>query len=290
MTQRMASRGSNGLAPLCVKDKRKARAHAHSPGQAPAPTGHTPANGYMNGALRGRDSSTKASVLGSGSESGSVSGPESVPLAEGSIRATSASPTMGDDSMSVTKYPLMSPASQSVVTPAPVVVERAEIIRLASQYTPCAGCSAAVKGLLQRPIEELRLVNAVMEEGCWEERRPGGGGGGRRNGKGGGARGGRGAASGAPGVGAAPADDWYVNGANGAIRGQNGGRDALGNGRNKPAQGLERLSQLYFGNTASGNGSSVPPAGDGPRALYLRNAYLMDRARLDQVSVHTLHI
>jgi len=46
----------------------------------------------------------------------------------------------------------------------PVVVDKALIIRLASQYTPCAGCAAAVKALLKKPIQELRLLNAVMYE------------------------------------------------------------------------------------------------------------------------------
>ena len=44
----------------------------------------------------------------------------------------------------------------------PIVIDKALVIRLASQYTPCAGCSAAVKALLKRPIHELRLLNAVM--------------------------------------------------------------------------------------------------------------------------------
>lgn len=46
----------------------------------------------------------------------------------------------------------------------PILVEKSQIIRLASQYTPCAGCSAAVKALLKRPIHELRLLNAVMTD------------------------------------------------------------------------------------------------------------------------------
>lgn len=46
----------------------------------------------------------------------------------------------------------------------PIVVDKAHVIRLASQYTPCAGCSAAVKALLKRPIHELRLLNAVMTD------------------------------------------------------------------------------------------------------------------------------
>ncbi|CAM9294349.1 unnamed protein product [Chrysoparadoxa australica] len=36
--------------------------------------------------------------------------------------------------------------------------------QLATQYTPCAGCSAAVKSLLEKPINTLRLLNAVMED------------------------------------------------------------------------------------------------------------------------------
>ncbi|CAM9506444.1 unnamed protein product [Phaeothamnion confervicola] len=48
--------------------------------------------------------------------------------------------------------------------PPPVLIEKTHIIRLASQYTPCAGCCATVKGLLERPITELRLLNAVVEE------------------------------------------------------------------------------------------------------------------------------
>jgi hypothetical protein len=52
----------------------------------------------------------------------------------------------------------------SDTTRKPVVIEKAHIIRLASQYTPCAGCSAAVKALLKKPIHELRLLSAVMYE------------------------------------------------------------------------------------------------------------------------------
>ncbi|GAB5030588.1 Hypothetical protein NocV09_00302540 [Nannochloropsis oceanica] len=37
-------------------------------------------------------------------------------------------------------------------------------MRLASQYTACTGCSAAVKALLARPLHELRLLNAVMAD------------------------------------------------------------------------------------------------------------------------------
>lgn len=45
-----------------------------------------------------------------------------------------------------------------------MVVDKAQVIRLAGQYTPCAGCSAAVKLLLQRPIADNRLLNAVMAD------------------------------------------------------------------------------------------------------------------------------
>jgi hypothetical protein len=45
------------------------------------------------------------------------------------------------------------------------VVHKEELIKLAGQYSTCAGCSAAVKGLLSKPVFELRLLNAVMDEG-----------------------------------------------------------------------------------------------------------------------------
>lgn len=45
-----------------------------------------------------------------------------------------------------------------------ICVSKEVISRLAAQYTTCAGCSAAVKALLSRPLAEVRLVNAVMEE------------------------------------------------------------------------------------------------------------------------------
>ncbi|CAN0559334.1 unnamed protein product, partial [Ectocarpus sp. 12 AP-2014] len=55
-------------------------------------------------------------------------------------------------------------ALRSPSRPPSVMIERSEIVNMALAYTSCAGCSAAVKGLLQRPMEELRLVNAVVEE------------------------------------------------------------------------------------------------------------------------------
>ncbi len=50
------------------------------------------------------------------------------------------------------------------ITRRPIVVDKAHITRMAAQYTPCAGCSAAVKALLKRPLAELRLLNAVMAD------------------------------------------------------------------------------------------------------------------------------
>lgn len=44
-----------------------------------------------------------------------------------------------------------------------MVVDKAQVIRLAGQYTPCAGCGSAVKALLARP-GDVRLLSAVMAD------------------------------------------------------------------------------------------------------------------------------
>lgn len=304
----MPSRGSNGLAPLCVKDKRKAQAQAqgHPMQQTSAPTGHPASNGHTNGVSRGVENGCKAS----GSECGGVPG-----SGAGSgdrvdrVRDAPASPTSGGTSP-CGGYPMCSPSSAAVLDPEPVVVERADIIRLASQYTSCAGCSAAVKGLLQRPIEELRLVNAVMEEGCWAGRRGGAGGGGgngggKRSGKGGGARGGRGSSAGSNAAGAGAKGgaqhvevdwracdeagaasgevDWRMGEGEAVTRSRNGRGDPIANGQHHHSN-AEPHPDSRCPYTGTCGGSGAPPAGDGPLALYLRKAYLTDRGRLDQVS------
>jgi len=134
---------------------------------------------------------------------------------------------------------------------------------MALAYTSCAGCSAAVKGLLQRPIEELRLVNAVVEEcdgrgGCCG----GGGGGGSRGGKG----------------------DLRLlgNGNSGGCR--HCGGPSCGHGCGNQHAAGETASAGRSCSCTQGTSSSNVPGGL-PRALSLREAYLTDRARLDQVGL-----
>jgi len=46
-----------------------------------------------------------------------------------------------------------------------IVVSKERICRKASQLTPCAGCRCAVRQLLEKhPLEDIRLLSAVMEE------------------------------------------------------------------------------------------------------------------------------
>lgn len=228
MAQRVAVQrgGPNGLAPLCVKDKRKVQeAAAAAAGAATAACaaiapGRSGANCEAGGCSCGR-------------ENGHKSG--------GEINTCSCGGASG------TAAPFSSPCRAR--PPPPVVIERSEIIRLASQYTPCAGCSAAVKGLLQRPIVELRLMNAVMKEAGEE-----GGGGSKGRGRGEDGRHGCGGSTG---------------GAGGhAGRGCGHG---CNHGHSEPHA------------HSCGQASSVNAHGGLPRALCLREAYLTDRARLDQV-------
>ena len=167
MAHRVASRGggSNGLAPLCVKDKRKAKAAAATAAAAAAvpATANARGNGNINNVNNNNNNNDRSVAMNNPAASHVGNSPP--PCCAGSEEALSPPPPC---------------------RLAPVVIERSEIIRLASQYTPCAGCSAAVKGLLQRPIQELRLVNAVVEEGVRAgEEEAGGDGRGRSKGGGG---------------------------------------------------------------------------------------------------------
>lgn len=223
-------------APLCVKDKRKARAAAAAAaaaataaGAGTAP-GRPAANGEKCGGACRRENGHMSAAAGGEGDTGGT------PTSCGGSGALSLS---------------------SPCRPARIVIERSEIIRLASQYTPCAGCSAAVKGLLQWPIEELRLVNAVVEEGGWEAgygatAAGGGGRGGGSRGKGGGD--GR-------------------HGSNGARSGAHGeGTCGHGCSHNPPEPPVHSCAHAAYGAPA-----------DLPSALCLREAYHTDRARLDQV-------
>lgn len=175
MAHRIASRrgAHNGQAapPLCVRDKRKTRAAAVAKGSS--------RNGQASSGSGGRHHSEDG--LQSSSSPSSSHGPggaDDASRGQGNINGAVEGP--------IDPSGPLPPSFPS--RPAPVVIERAEIARLASQYTPCAGCSAAVKGLLQRPIEQLRLVNAVVEEVPEEEEEEGlpldgGGGGGGHGGK-----------------------------------------------------------------------------------------------------------
>lgn len=223
------------MAPLCVKDKRKAQAAA-----AAASLKRSTANGQFR--HRGNDHNSAM---------------------PGGASAVACNDALCNNSSCCGSGVLSSPCS-SPCRSAPVVIERSEIIRLASQYTPCAGCSAAVKGLLQRPIEELRLVNAVVEEaGAEATTGPIAAGGG---GVGGGGKSGGGRSKGA-------GEGRHAGGADEALDG--GRRGGCGHGcRHHPSEPPA--------------GHSCPqPAGNSPaglpRTLSLREAYLTDRARLDQV-------
>lgn len=87
------------------------------------------------------------------------------------------------------------------------------------------------------------------------------------------------------------ADDWSGNRVGGGTGAASNGRvQSLGNGQrddhaNQPHAESQPDLQFASGSVAGdvAGSSGVPPAGDGPRALYLRKAYLTDRARLDQV-------
>ncbi|CAM9987911.1 unnamed protein product [Scytosiphon promiscuus] len=155
---------------------------------------------------------------------------------------------------------------------------------MALAYTSCAGCSAAVKGLLQRPMEELRLVNAVVEE------HDGSGGSGAGGGRGGG------------GKGRSKGDLRLLgNGGNGGSGNGSGGRSegsacghGCGNHHNHQhlhqappatAAASETTGGSSCGNScgSSCGGSASTAPGGLPRALCLREAYLTDRARLDQL-------
>lgn len=229
MAHGVASRGGtpNGLAPLCVKDKRKAQAAAAAAAAAVAAAAAAAVAVAATANARGNDNNS------------------------------SAANDVGSNSAPCCASEALSPPSPR--RPAPVVIEHSEIIRLASQYTPCAGCSAAVKGLLQRPIEELRLVNAVVEEGVRE-------GGGEAGGVGKGGGGGR------------------NKGGGGGRNGSDGGGGGA-HGERAGGHGCEHSASE--GGHSCGQSSSSSTAGL-PRSLYLREAYLTDRARFDQVGDDTL--
>lgn len=184
MTQRVASRrgSANGVVPLCVKEKRKAQASAANAANASPIPGRPGANGHPisgGGSSRGRGNGHK----GNSSKSGRAvdgGGGGSGEMCNGSPNGVQA--VRCEVGLKGSDYRVLRVQS-AANKPSAVTIERSEIIRLASQYTPCAGCSVAVKGLLQRPIEELRLVNAVMEEseepgkkGSGDRRRAKGGG------------------------------------------------------------------------------------------------------------------
>lgn len=220
----------NGTA-LCVRDKRKAQAAAAAAAAGTAATGAESGREYSQnggagvccGFTNGHDE--EAGVAGEASD-------HRPPYALSCAHSESSG----------------RPPSPLTLHLAPVVIERSEVIRLASQYTSCAGCSAAVKGLLQRPIEELRLVNAVVEESdviagsLWET-----------GGRGGGGR----------------------------IRGGGDGRHKS----NGSAVGGTNISRSGEGPCGQDGFCCDPRASSTfPPALQLREAYLVDRERLDQVS------
>lgn len=231
MARRVASRGggANGTA-LCVRDKRKAQAAA-----AAAAAGTVAA-----GAESVRECSQNGGAGGccgftNGHDEGGVAG-ETSDHRPAYALSCAHSEFVGH------------PPSPVTSLPEPVVIERSEVIRLASQYTSCAGCSAAVKGLLQRPIEELRLVNAVVEESD--------------------------AVAGGP---------WETGGrvGGGRIRGGGDGRHKS----NGSAVGGTNIGQSGEGSCGQDGLCCDPRASSTfPRALQLREAYLVDRERLDQVS------
>lgn len=222
------------MAPLCVKDKRKAQAAAAAAAAA------APANGQTGLVPQRRQSGSKGGVRGSGN--GADTGGACGDVPPGAL------------------------ALPSPCHPPPVVIERSEIINMALAYTSCAGCSAAVKGLLQRPIEELRLVNAVVEESNGGGS-GGGGGGGKGCGKGDVRLLGNGDGSGCR----------QGEGSSSSSRSSSCGH-GCGN-RQAPVDGPAGPS---CGQATCGQATSSVPGGL-PRALSLREAYLTDRARLDQV-------
>lgn len=230
------------MAPLCVKDKRKAQAAA-----AAAAATAAPANGQTSLVPQRRES-----------------GPKS---AAGGVRGGSCSGANAGGACS--EVPPRALALPSPCRPPPVVIQRSEIINMALAYTSCAGCSAAVKGLLQRPIEELRLVNAVVEE---SDGAGSGGGGGSV-----------GSHSGGGGKGCSKGDVRLLgNGDSGGGCGRGEGSSSCGHGcgnRHAPVEGAAGPS---CGQGTCGQATSAVPGGL-PRALSLREAYLTDRARLDQV-------
>lgn len=239
MAHRVASRGggSNGLAPLCVKDKRKAQAAAAAAAAVAATAAMavtSTANARGNGNNNNDNNNNNERSIATNGPAASDVGNSPSPCCAASEEASSPPPPC---------------------RLAPVVIERSEIIRLASLYTRCAGCSAAVKGLLQRPIQDLRLVNAVVEEGvrAGEEEA---GDSGRGRSKGGGGGGDR------------------RHGGNGGGGGAAHGERACGHGCGRRAS--ERV------HPSCGQSSSSSTAGL-PRPLCLREAYLSDRSRFDQV-------
>ncbi|CAM9552293.1 unnamed protein product [Choristocarpus tenellus] len=51
--------------------------------------------------------------------------------------------------------------------PGSITLEKSNLVKLASRHTSCAGCIAAVKRLLAKPLSELRMLSALTEEaGC----------------------------------------------------------------------------------------------------------------------------
>lgn len=263
MARRVASRGggANGTT-LCVRDKRKAQAAAAAAAAAAAvATGTATTANSTTGAESGRAHSQNG---GAGGCCGFSNGHDEAEVAGGASDHRPAYALSCAHSASAGQ-----PPAPVTLCPEPVVIERSEVIRLASQYTSCAGCSAAVKGLLQRPIEELRLVNAVVEEsaavaGCSGET-GGRGWGGRIRGGGDGRHKSNGSAVGGPHF------------------GRSGERSC---GQDYFCCDPRASSTEAYDHHACAPGSQVSSSSSAtfPRALQLREAYLADGERLDQVS------
>eukprot|EP00903_Cladosiphon_okamuranus_P019575 g18003.t1 len=231
------------MAPLCVKDKKKAQAAAVATAATAAP-----ANGQTDLVPQRRQSASKSGDVrggGNGADAGGAGG----------------------------EVPPGALALPSPCRPPPIVIQRSEIINMAQAYTSCAGCSAAVKGLLQRPIEELRLVNAVVEESH-------GGPGGCDSGGGSGSGGGGGKGFGKGDVRLLGNGDSGVGGP--SERSSTSSSSSCGHGCGKRQVPVEAPASPSCGRGTCGQATSSIPGGL-PRALSLREAYLTDRARLDQL-------
>lgn len=287
------------MAPLCVKDRRKAQAAAVA-AAADASAGRSGENGHVvgcKGSVAGRgnghNNAKRSCSVGCSGLSGAAS--------SGSARGSGGGDGRNNRTGVGSECTGGARGSHINSEPPVVKIERAEIIRMASQYTPCAGCSAAVKGLLQRPIEELRLVNAVMEErkevdgpmgGSNRRSKRGRGGGGRMGawgGRGGGGGGdsrqhhhsnGGGTANGSPAAAAAVAvmhnDDERCS------HGCSGHDPGSGHHHHHPCS-LEHPDSHPHPSSSITVGAPVV-VWEPPRAMCLREAYLIDRVRLDQVS------